>query len=82
MSKLILLNNSVNQIWSFEFDYLKRWKISVLNYVVVFNPEYSTFPLDETLLEEHIKKLFEEYMNETIRRFNDVHWDIIIMEER
>lgn len=77
-----MLNNSVNQIWSFEFDYLKRWKISVLNYVVVFNPEYSTFPLDETLLEEHIKKLFEEYMNETIRRFNDVHWDIRIMEER
>lgn len=77
-----MLNNSVNQIWSFEFDYLKRWKISVLNYVVVFNPEYSTFPLDGTLLEEHIKKLFEEYMNETIRRFNDVHWDIRIMEER
>ena len=77
-----MLNNSENQIWSFEFDYLKRWKISVLNYVAVFNPEYSAFPLDEILLEEHIKKLFGEYMNETIRRFNDAHWSIRIMEER
>lgn len=77
-----MLNNSVNQIWSFEFDYLKRWKISVLNYVAVFNPEYSVFPLDEILLEEHIKKLFGEYMNETIRRFNEAHWNIRIMEGR